>query len=403
MAMMCRLLVRVVLCALAVIASAPPLFAQNVFSIRFDTVTAKAGDTVTVNAIYTFSSTSAHNINNFTARFEYDSTEAHLLGFVLAGTASGGLFDTITSHRGITALGQSEIDLTNPVLFRMRFRVDRQLSDTAFVRWDTNVTMFTMSSGVDSVVRRDGWVRTPATNGHVRIQTPNLEVKGVTEGLQPDSVSFYLPFMVSNLDSAHITTARLTFTYDSTVLSWAGTVAGSSESLTVDSIETADISGGFVQCAIVLTSQSGEIKGSDVFIDLEFTGLVGLDTVCEPLTNVTLRPLNPDALIGNTDYVPNAICLEGSAPSEVSQKTSSSLVSMYPNPARDQVTILELENSEGKKVEMFDEMGRLSFSGLLILGGWHIPSGFMPGAYEVVLFDASQKPQKRGMLIVSPR
>lgn len=298
-----RLLIRVAFCVLAVIAGAPALSAQNVFSIRFDTVTANAGDTVTVNAYYTFSATGSHNINSFSAQIDFDSTEVHLLGYVLAGTATPAADTDLsgTSHRGgITAFGQSEIDLTNPVLFGMRFLVNRQLADTAFVQWDTNVTLFDSEEGVDQVFRQDGWVRTHSTAGHVTISTPGETIKGITVGYSPDSVSFDLPFVVSNLDSANMKIARLTFSYDSTILSWARTVTGSSESLTVDSIGTTDLLGGLQQCTIVLASKTGTIKGSDTLANLTFVGLVGLDTVCEAFTNVMLRPVNSDAWLGNT-------------------------------------------------------------------------------------------------------
>jgi hypothetical protein len=407
MAMMCRLLVRAVLCVLAVIAGASALFAQNVFSIRFDTVTAKGGDTVTVNAYYTFSATGAHDINNFTAQLDYDSTEARLLGFVIGGTASAA-FDTTAraSHRGLTVGGgqfDQEIDLTNPVLFGIRFLVNRQLADTAFVQWDTNVTMFDSASNVNQVIYKNGWMRTLSTAGHVVIQTPGKTIKGITEGYSPDSVFFELPFVVSNLNSAKMTSARLTFTYDSTVLSWDRMFDASSESLAVDSIGTTVLLGGLQQCTIVLASQTGVIKGSDTLVNLKFAALVGLDTVCEALTNVTLRPVNSDASIGNTGYFFDSICLEGTVPSEVASVNAPSGIKMYPNPARDRVTIDGPGNADELIIEAYDVVGRLSFSGHLMLGEWQIPPGIEAGAYEIVLSGGIRGLQTIGTLIVALR
>ncbi len=408
MAMMYRLLVRVALCVLAVIAGAPVLSAQNVFSIRFDTVTANPGDTVTVNAYYTFSATGAHNINGYSVQIDFDSTEVRLLGYVLAGTATPPTDTGFsgTSHRGITAIGQSEIDLTNPVLFGIKFLVNRRLADTAFIRWDTNVTLFDSEEGVDQVLRQDGWVRTHSTAGHVTVSTPGEIIKGVTLGYSPDSVSFELPFVASNLDSANMKIARLTFTYDSSVLSWARTVTGSSESLTVDSIGTTVLLGGLQQCTIVLASQTGTIKGSDTLANLTFVGLVGLDTVCEAFTNVTLRPVNSDAWIGNTAYSFDSICLEGTAPSDVALVDEQSKIKMYPNPAADEVTIDMPGNTEGMKFELYDALGRLSFEGPLVVGEWQIPPGFQAGAYEVVINGSlftTQESKCIGTLIVAPR
>jgi len=401
--MMYGLLVRVALCGFALVVSTQTLFAQNVFSIRFDTVTASAGDTVTVNALYTFKSTHAHNINGYTAQINYDSTEVHLLGYVLAGTATPPADTGFsgTSHRGISALGQSEIDLANPVLFGIRFRVDRQLADTAFVQWDTNIPILGSTQGVDRVSYADGWVRTPTAAGHVVIQTPGETLKGITAGYFPDSIPFTLPFVVSNLDGANMTSARLTFTYDTTVLSWGQTIAGSSESLKLDSIGTTVLPGGLQQCTIVLSSTTGTIKGSDTLVKLPFVGLVGLDTVCEALTNVTLRPVNSDALIGNTAYLFDSICLEGSAPSDVAQGNGSLSLEMYPNPATDRVTINVSGNTEDANLKIYDAVGRLLFDGPLVHEEWEIPSGFRSGAYQVVLNEANHK-IRIGTLIVAP-
>jgi hypothetical protein len=75
---------------------------------------------------------------------------------------------------------------------------------------------------------------------------------------------------------------------------------------------------------------------------------------------------------------------------------------MYPNPARDRVTI-EVSGAGDAVIEVYDAVGRLSFDGPLVLGGWQIPSGFPAGAYEVRLNEASRAMQSIGTLIVSPR
>src|SRR5665213_614659 len=167
--------------------------AQNVFHVWFDTVTARAGDTVAVNVHYTLTSTHAHTIDHFQLRLQYDSSEVSPLdstGYDLAGTASGMFFDTTTSFLGIIAQGQSEIDTTNPVLIRIRFRVNERLVDTAFIRWDTLFNVFDQSEGVDEVIRQNGWIRTASVAGHAVLNTPPITVHGITDGYTADTVAF---------------------------------------------------------------------------------------------------------------------------------------------------------------------------------------------------------------------
>src|SRR2546421_5645368 len=74
--------------------------AQNVFRVRIDTMTVKAGDTATVNVYYSFTSTKAHNLNGFVARFLFDSNLVKITGYITSGTASDGM-STTESHRGL--------------------------------------------------------------------------------------------------------------------------------------------------------------------------------------------------------------------------------------------------------------------------------------------------------------
>ena len=140
--------------------------AQNIMRVRFDTVTAKPGDTVTVNVYYTFTATHGHNIEDFRVRMVYDASLLREYRYIMDGTASAAFFDTTGSHLGILALGNQELDLTNPVLIRVQFVVDPLLTDTAWIRWDSILKypglMFEEpQDSVDSVVLEDGWIRVP--------------------------------------------------------------------------------------------------------------------------------------------------------------------------------------------------------------------------------------------------
>lgn len=360
--------------------------AQNVFHVWFDTVAATAGDTVEVNVYYTFTSTHAHTIDYYRLRLQYDSSEVSPLdstGYDLAGTASGMFFDTTTSFLGIFAHGQSELDTTNPVLIRIRFRVNRQLADTAFIRWDTSFDLFDQYENVDQVIRQDGWIRTATVAGHVVLSTPPITVHGITAGYSPDSVAFTLPVRVSNIAAANVRSALLSFTYDSTTLSLRRISA--SNGIRLDSAETNPIPGGRQRVDTWISASHGVILGGETLL-VAFDGLVGLDTVCDTLSDVSLRPTNADGLIGNTVYLGNPMCLEGEAPSSVAvvQPPNGGL-RLYPNPATDAVRIDATDNVTPATIIVYDMLGRMIVR--WTNGGevqWQIPPSVTPGMYRVV-------------------
>jgi hypothetical protein len=258
-----RLLTRVAVIG-AFALSAHSAAAQNVMHLRIDTVTAKPGAMVDVRVLYTFTSTHAHDIHDYNARFLFDTSKSKLVAYVLSGSASVALSapnDTIGSHAGMLLIGNGqEIDLTDSVLFTIRMTLDSN-ADTAWIRWDSSwyhsdgLAVFTAGDeGIDSVIQEDGWIRT---------SEPPASVESVS--------SVQAPF------------------------------------------------------------------------------------------------------------------------------------GMYPNPAREDVKI-DLPGSSGNAVmKVYDAVGRLSFEGPLVLGGWQIPSGFPAGAYEVLLNETGRTVQNIGTLIVSPR
>jgi hypothetical protein len=176
-----RLLAGVVVIA-SLALSAGSISAQNVMHLPIDTVIANPGATVDVRVLYTFTSTRAHNIHDFNARFLFDTSESKLVAYVMAGTASADLTDTTGSHVGLLALGNQEIDLTDSVLFIIRMSIDSN-ADTAWIRWDPNwyhgdgLAVFTFGDeGIDSVTLEDGWIRTPRSPAAVQVASSELEL-----------------------------------------------------------------------------------------------------------------------------------------------------------------------------------------------------------------------------------
>lgn len=373
--------------------------AQNVFHVWFDTVTARAGDTAIVNVHYTLHSTHAHNLDHFQLRLQYDSSEIFPIAYDIAGTASG-MFDTTISHRGILAQGSSEIDTTNPVLIRIRFRVNRELADTAFIQWDTLFNLFDPSEGMDEVIQQNGWIRTATVAGHVVLSTPPITAHGITAGFSPDSVAFLLPVSVSNISTANMRSALLSFAYDSARFPLNGVFADPASGIRIDSVASSPIVSGSRRVNIWMHSVSGVITGADTLLRIGFMGLVGLDTVCDTLGDVSLRPTNSDGLVGNTVYLGNPICLEGEAPNSVTlpEQSEMSRLSIYPNPARDAVRIEAPDDGAPARIVIYDMLGRTIGNWNSAAAEWEIPASVAPGIYRVVC-DQEQKTFMKTLVI----
>jgi len=353
--------------------------AQNVFRVRFDTVVAKAGDVATVNVLYTFTSARPHSIRDLTLRFLTDALGVQPIGYLIDGTALAtfrdaiGNVDSSWSHTGFAARGEHEIDLSNPVLIRVQFRVDPRLADTAFLHFDRSFGMFAENDSVDVIERTDGWIRTESVVGHVVVSTPATLVRGETEGFSPDPIPFAVPMtIVGKADSA-----ILTFSIDST-------------RLVLDSITK-----GFAALRIVKAPEFGGRERIEVYFDtplivtdsvsLHFTGLVGLDTVCEALTKVRLLPRGNSDPIGNTIYAGDSICLEGHKPTGAvgRAKNEEQRFAIYPNPARERVWFEGA--TETSVIRVYDALGRTVSETRGSV--WSVPPGVGAGSYEVMIRD----------------
>lgn len=371
------------LTALLLAASASSAFAQNVFRVQIDTVSVKAGDTATVNVYYTFTSTKAHNLNGFVARFLFDSNLVRIVGYNTSGTASDGM-STTESHRGIAAFGSQELDLRNPILVRLRIVASTTLADTAWIRWDRDWPMFAFEAGVDTVVESDGWLRTQTAVGHTTLSTPRRSVSGVITGPFPDSVRFDVPVMISDISSANVISARLQFVFDQNRLALQGaTTASTSES--ISSVGTTQDTG-----TIIFQGLNGlKMAGADTLVNLHFYALVGADTACTILSGVTWLPLNADARLGTTDVAFDSICIYGRFQEAfVGASSQEGPARLYPNPARDYVVAAGFD---AKTVEVYDALGRCVENQELSHDAWTIPASLAAGTYHVIMRDRNGK------------
>jgi len=394
MAMISRLLIRVVLIAFAVLITLQSAEAQYSMSLRFDTVTANPGDTVNLNVYYKFTSGLPKSVQDFNLRFEYDTNEVYAFDYTLSGTAADSLFVRDDSHHGIIVTDSDaytfhSLDFTNPILCKIRFRVSKRLADSAFIRWDTGVSVFEYSDSINTS-EHDGLIRTPSVAGHVILANPEVTVD--------TGKSFQIPISISGIENAKIDSALLRFEVDTTRLPFREVFAGVTSNAVVSS---SSASGDTV--SVVLKASEGFIMNSDTMITIAFYSIPWYDTACVMLSNVRLLPLNAGSLIGNTASSTGSICIVPGSKPPAGVNTSTvdhGSFWVYPNPARDEVTFDADGNSSRASFEVYDLLGRRAYRSIGAHSVWQIPAGFQPGLYFVKMDTEARSVTKS--LIIEP-
>jgi len=400
-----RLLLIGAMCGLMVMqTSAIRSQSANVFRASVDRLTANAGDTVIVSVHYTFTAPKAHNIRGYAARFSFDSTLIRVVDFITDSTASAGM-GTVPNrtppNAGLVALGSQEIDLTNPVLFKIIIAVNRQLSDTGFLLWNRAITLIDKSWGVDSIVEDDGWVRTPESNGHVVLTTPGIILHGESDGFTPDSVVFQLPILVSDVRFARMSEAVLQFVFDDARLAFKAS----------RQVSLIQISNGFQHfdtAQFLVRGPNGNlIVGGDTIAIVDFTAIVGTDTACTALRNMRLTPIAGDAFLGNTIYSFDSICLFGGWKSFgviSNEKKPSAQFEIYPNPAQRHVAFRceGFDERDRVRISVFDVNGKIVYRTDDRSAGWEIAPSAPKGVYEVVFEDFTRNVRSIQPVVVGP-
>jgi hypothetical protein len=84
-------------------------------------------------------------------------------------------------------------------------------------------------------------------------------------------------------------------------------------------------------------------------------------------------------------------------------ESSATDASIYPNPARDHVTIYAPEYSSDAMVRIVDMAGEVAWSGRLYSGVWNIPQGLPLGTYGVILNETGLDSKCIGTVLIEPR
>src|SRR4051812_13609551 len=208
----------------------------NHLTIRIDTLSIKPGENdVFLNVYYTFTTTKPHIFRGYNAHFFFDPKKVTIVDLITDGTASKDLgfqeFNPKAPEAAVVTLGDQEIDLSNPILFKIRLTVSPKMTDTTFLRWDyIDIPDY---FGVDTpVVLQDGWIARLKPKTDVALSTPNLEI-------QSDS-ALLVPVMISALKNANLKQARLSFQIDTSVLSFVGATANPASNGEITLIDSKD-------------------------------------------------------------------------------------------------------------------------------------------------------------------
>ncbi len=375
----------------------------NIFRASVDRISGNAGDSVTIGVRYDLSGSKPHNLRSLIARLIYDSSLIHVVSIETSGTATSLLYilDTISpSVIGFLAAGQSnqEIDLANPVLFRLKAVLNSKLSDTAWLRWDQSVAMFGDSSyGIDSIEEVDGWARTPQASGHVAVTIPRVIIYGQSDGYTADSVKTVVPVMLSDISRAGTQSARFSFSYDVQRLLFTGASTKESSDVGIGSLSSTS---GNVDVNLLAKGQ--RIMGSDTVLWLSFTALVGTDTESTVFQSAHWIATNSSSLRGSIDYLIDSITLYGAFRKlSVNEFYGSGSFEVFPNPTSARFTIVPPDEAE-YSVKIYDPLGAVCFESARLLKEIEIPRGTTAGLYRVVLRKRGSSFQIVRTLVVGP-
>jgi hypothetical protein len=332
---------------------------HNVLTVRVDTMTVGSQDNdILVGVYYKLTGNKPADFYGFDARINYDTTKLRAVQVLFQGTASEnqGYHIGSTSHSGevrAIVLGQPglDVDTTNPLLYMVRFSVISSSFDTAFLilsRFDVTPTM-----RIDTVVRRNGWVGIrnqvkPPVN--VSLQLSTVEAFGKSDS------TISIPVTVSDLTKANLRRARFSFSFDSAVLDFLGSTAGS---ISGSSIKTVDSSSGRRHWVTISNSDTIQpIIGSGTLFSLRFHAKARKDSGCSELTDTAFRALNLDAHVDTIKLTFNQICVVGSGGvKSVAPQLSSTNLTIWPNPFVTNVTI-KADGEASQYIEIGDVLGK---------------------------------------------
>ncbi len=337
--------------------------AQNVLHVRIDTLTvASAPNDVIIAVTYKLDAKHAHDFYGYDSRFSYDASKATAVSVIFDNSATdiSGTFhqgSTLPGEVRATALGGSELDLSNPVLYRVRFTVFAGIIDTAFLhffRFD-----ITDSMKIDSVKLQDGWIRldrpvVPPKKINLSLVSSNLTVKA-------DS-SIDIPIGITNMTGGELKKGIFSFRFDTTALDFVRSVSGT---ISGDVIVTSDtVKQNHVTVYFANTDTSKALQGAGTLLTLRFRAKPRTDTLCTVLTDTAFRALNTDALIDTVRLFIGNICVYGSphvGVSATSDATETTSLRVWPNPATTKVE-LGVTGYKGRyRLQVFNMLGAQVF------------------------------------------
>lgn len=340
---------------------------HNALTVRVDTMTINAQQTdILLGVYYKLTGDKPADFYGFDARISYDTTKIRAVQVVFDGTASANLGfhignTNIAGEVRAVVLGQpgQDIDTTNPLLFLVRFSVLSAGFDTAYLslfRFDVTPPMH-----IDTVIRQNGWLR------HNIVVTPPARVPievSTSEAFGKSDSLIVMPILVSDLTKANVRKAQFVFSYDTSLLTFIASGAGS---ISGNMLMTRDSQTGTRHFVVVSNSDTNKpLIGSGELFSLRFHAKRREDTVCSELVDTAFQVLNPDAHVDSVTLRLSQICVVGTGMAKAVASTAAleDKFDARPNPFVSEIS-LGSTGSVPQYLEVVDVLGRRVFAALI--------------------------------------
>jgi hypothetical protein len=355
----------------------------NHLVIRFDTLSVKPGQSdVILNVYYTFTTTKPHNFRGYNAHFFFDSTKVRIVKLITDSTASANLgyqdLNPKSPEAAVVTLGDQEIDLSNPILFKLELNVLPALTDTTSFRWDyIDIPDY---FGVDLPVELlDGSLTRKWPKVDVAITTPPATAKA-------DS-SVVLPIAISDLSGANIQSAELSFTIDTSIVTVANVTTDTSSHAVITSV---NMQGTNVVIDFGLAPKALSFVGSSL-ARLTLQTKPREDTACTAISDASFVAQNIDAAVETVTIGFGSICVYGKpVPTGLVGEDDAQTIAFesYPNPIRN-VLHFRLsgvhESPTDYSVTICDLLGRELYRASGFSGEWIPEARCANGIYHMIV------------------
>lgn len=399
--------------ALAVIGDIHAQSGKNILRIRFDTITVTMPTpSVVLNVWWQIDGTKPHNWRGFDCRIAYEkyqiaASHAFSLGTACAQASLFHFEKDVFPYQGearlqVLTAGNLELDLTKPVLFRIVFDTKTTLYDTLAKDLRGLMEAFrfeVIGSGIDSVFIENGWIQyEPPVAPKPEPKRWNIAISMDSAEVQSDSL-VTVALKASRLDSAGIRFGAFGFRYDTAALIFQSAAPGA---LLAGGEVTAEHKfDGSVTITFAGADTTKELTGAGELLTMQFKARKREDTLCTEFRDTAFFALNEGTHIDTISYSLGSICVLGSKEDvgAVGNSDKQSLLSILPNPAREEVRFIP-GDARPYELVIWSMLGE-RMTQATITGEASIDTRlWMPGIYHGALVLDGRIVEKRAFIII---